>query len=64
MKKIYSVAVINKNFEIVANAKFSSNSAQKSLATAMEYVEYLVNCGFHAVVSCNGEIVNEYACLA
>ena len=61
MNKTYSVTAINTNLEAVAKATFANADARESYTAAMEYVEYLVNHGFNAVVSCDGEELDRYA---
>jgi len=61
MNKTYSVTAINTNLEAIAKATFANADARESYTAAMEYVEYLVNHGFNAVVSCDGEELDRYA---
>ena len=61
MNKTYSVTAVNTNLEAVAKATFANTSARQSYAAAMEYVEYLVNHGFNAIVFCDGEELGRYA---
>jgi hypothetical protein len=61
MNKTYSVTAVNTNLEAVAKATFAKPDARESYTAAMDYVEYLVNHGFNAVVSCDGEEIGRYA---
>ena len=61
MNKTYSVTAVNTNLEAVAKATFAKTDARESYTAAMDYVEYLVNHGFNAVVSCDGEEIGRYA---
>jgi hypothetical protein len=64
MNKTYSVTAVNTNLEAIAKATFANADARESYTAAMEYVEYLVNHGFNAVVSCDGEELASYKCIA
>jgi hypothetical protein len=61
MNKTYSVTAVNTNLEAVAKATFAKPDARESYTAAMDYVEYLVNHGFNAVVSCDGDELDRYA---
>ena len=63
MNKTYSVIVIGANMNAVATASFTCRNARESYTEAMEYVEYLVNHGFRAIILCNGEELDRYECL-
>jgi len=63
MNKTYSVnAVSTETLETVAVSSFSYPKASASLIAALEYVEYLISHGFHASVSCDGEVLDCYHC--
>ena len=61
MNKTYSVRAVNTNLEAIALATFAKTDARESYTAAMDYVEYLVNHGFNAIVFCDGEELGRYA---
>ena len=65
MNKTYCVNVISpETLETIAVGSFSyPNKASASLRAALEYVEYLITHGFHASVSCDGEVLDSYHCV-